>query len=167
MKNKIATLALVAILSGCATAPFVIGTAIQIGACELAQAKPEAQAPLLAAGLVFNSYSSTTAPTVEELTVALSQVLPGTDAATRIEINAFLGIIMAGYGPLYNSIESEADKANLRLWFGQVGGAFIAGSECRPTPAPAGAQAKASVKPTPTWVDLGKEVRASMSKVKK
>jgi hypothetical protein len=166
MKNKIASLALVAILAGCATAPFVIGTALQIGACELAKARPTAQAPLLAAGLTFQSYASTEAPTGDQLAAAFANLPPlaGVDA---VEVKAFVDLVLAGYGPLYASATNETTKANLRLWFGQVGNAFIAGSHCQPVVHPAGAMSEPITKPAPTWIDLGKEVQYSMKKVKK
>lgn len=167
MKKHIAlTIVSICILAGCATAPFVIGTALQVGACELAKARPAAAAPLLAAGLTFQSYSQTDAPTGVHLAAALSSIpaLAGVDA---VEVRAFVDLVLAGYEPLYASIETEADKSRLRLWFAQVGGAFVSGSHCQPVAQPAGAMAKPSNKPAPTWIDLAEGVRGSMKQVKK
>ena len=167
MKKHLLTLVSIAILAGCATAPLVVGTALQIASCELAKARPAAAAPLLAAGLTFQAYADTDAPTRVQLAAALSSIpaLAGVDA---VEVRAFVDLVLAGYEPLYASVETEADKARLRTWFAQVGGAFVSGSHCQPVaPQPAGALGRPNNKPAPTWIDLAEGVRGSMKQVKK
>jgi hypothetical protein len=154
-------------LAGCISAPFVIGSALQIATCELAQARPESQAPLFAAGVIFRSYGDTVAPTAEELGEALSAVPQIADRVTASEIRASIDIVKVGYSRLYASIKTEQDKANLRTWFTQVGTAFVDGSRCAPTISPSGVASKPVYKAPPTWTSLANSVKSSMAKVTK
>ena len=164
MKNITALLLAIAILAGCATAPLVVGPALQITACELAKARPAAAVPLLAAGETFLAYASQEAPTGAQLAAALAAVpaLAGYDAA---EVRAFVDLVLIGYAPLYASIETDADKARLRLWFRQVGSALVSGSQCKPAVAPAGSYSMPR-EFAPGWVDLAKTITASMDSVR-
>lgn len=141
------------VLAGCATAPFLTGTALQVLACELAQARPAAVAPLRAAGTVFTAYGGTSAPTAAELNTVLAAAL---NSWHDVELTAFAGAIVQGYGPLYASLKTEEDRARLRTWFAAVGSALSNGAECKPAQAAVG-----PVKRVPTWQELAKEIERS------
>ena len=163
MKNNITTFVLAAILAGCATAPIITGSAVQVIACELAKAKPAAKAPLHSAGLILKAFGGQVPPTQAEFEAALNSI-PKLNMPDQFEVDACWVLVCGAYGLVYNATDTPEEKVRLQLWLTSVGTALDNGSTCGAAIVPAGVAAQMKPITTVSWDELAKAIKKSMPK---
>ena len=163
MKTKTLFLSLIsaALLAGCATAPTVTGSAVQIVACELAKAKPAAKAPLHSAGLILKAFGGQVPPTQAEMEAALASI-PKLALSEQIEVDAAWALVCAAYGLVYNATDTPEEKVRLQLWLTTIGTALDNGSTCGAASVPPGVAAQMKASQLVTWDQLAEAVKRSL-----
>ncbi len=162
----IAALAAALTLTACKTATPITGAAVQIIACELAKAKPEAKVPLHAAALVFKTYGGQVPPTQAELEAALDAI-PKLGNMAQVEVSACWAIVCATYGAVYNSVSTPEQKVQLQLWLNTFGNALDNGSTCGGANVPAGVASQMLVNTSPTWNELALAASKELKRIQR